>query len=113
MLNNAAGSVQLEWMSLQDAIARSDPSTAAAAAAASSAGSFRWFGHRHCVGGVLQHHHLHVPVFCCRVQMFWFFLAVGRRRKPRVCGMSSLFVCRLRKHEDPPYVHLPSFTTKA
>jgi hypothetical protein len=50
VLNNAAGSVQLEWLSLQDAIARSDPSTAAAAAAAASAGSFRWFGHRHCVG---------------------------------------------------------------
>ena len=33
------GSVQLEWLSLQDAIARSDPSTSAAAAAAASAGA--------------------------------------------------------------------------
>jgi hypothetical protein len=33
-----AGSVQLEWLSLQDAILRADPSTAAAAVAAASAG---------------------------------------------------------------------------
>jgi hypothetical protein len=35
-----AGSVQLEWLSLQDAIARADPSTSAAASAAASAGTF-------------------------------------------------------------------------